>query len=269
MTDELLSTESTEATADITESTADFNFREHLSDDYKEKFPEIKDINGLAKSYVSLVGKIGKSPLVRPTENSSDDERGAFLNEVYKELGVPDEPSGYEVKLSEDLPEGLADMDLIEHMKPAFKENGVPPEAVNNLINTMLKYQSTAFSEVMENMQNEAANSEAALKESWGNDYDANKNVVDAFMNNNFTPEAIEKFGADPDAAKSILNITKDLGEKYTDLGGRAETQKSLSEQALEIQMTPEYRDPRLAGHAEARAKAAELHKRAADLDRG
>ena len=52
----------------------EFNFREHVAPEYKEKFPEFKNIDAVMKGYEGLVSKLGANPIVSPKEGAPEAE---------------------------------------------------------------------------------------------------------------------------------------------------------------------------------------------------
>lgn len=122
-TSSLMSTESSAVESATSEASAEFNFRDHLSDEYKDdsSIKDFKDLDGLIKSYKNAQSMIGGSIRI-PGEEASADERAEFFEKIkdvpgvgkmpdptneaeirafYQKLGCPENPEGYELELPE------------------------------------------------------------------------------------------------------------------------------------------------------------------------
>jgi hypothetical protein len=97
-------------------NSGDFNFRDHISDEYKSSktLEQYKDLNGLVKSHLELNKMLGDR-IKLPNEKSTPEE----LNKFYAKLGRPEAMDKYEFKNPEQLPEGFA---LDEAGTTKFKE---------------------------------------------------------------------------------------------------------------------------------------------------
>lgn len=181
-------------------------FREHPS------LKDIKDMNGLVKSYVHAQSMVGADKVVIPKEGAKPEEIDTF----YTKLGRPKTPAEYkfgEVK----LPEGMKPADDAPIRAFAHKAglNNQQADALNKFLT------ETAIG-MMEGAKNEAAAqykaAEEALRKDWGAEYD--QNLVKARL-------AIKTFGGDelmqaldtlglqdnPLLAKAFAKIGKALSE--------------------------------------------------------
>ena len=103
-----------------------------MADDWRSTIPEeirghkslehITDVGALAKSYVNAQSMIGADKIAIPGKHATDDDWG----EVYRRLGRPDSPEGYE--LVNEMPEGAeASDDMLNWFRNAAHEAGLTP----------------------------------------------------------------------------------------------------------------------------------------------
>lgn len=99
-----------------TDSTSEFNFRDHISDEYKssKSLEPYKDLNGLVKSHIELNKTMGSSIRV-PGEEATPEE----LEKFYSKLGRPEAADKYEFSDLGDMPEGL---NISDERTNEFKE---------------------------------------------------------------------------------------------------------------------------------------------------
>tara|TARA_R110000850_G_scaffold269167_2_gene401016 strand:- start:11742 stop:12674 length:933 start_codon:yes stop_codon:yes gene_type:complete len=120
-------------------------------------------------------------------ENATDEQLA-----VYREQnGIPADASGYEITLSDGLVIGADDKPMVDTVLAAMHGANAPPESVNAAVNAYYTMQEQAYNdrEVKDNA--DQSSTVAALKESWGNDYQANQNAVASLLNT--VPEAVRE----------------------------------------------------------------------------
>lgn len=157
MSEEVTSTGSEEPvaaveTASVETSATEFNFKDHLSADLRDSaaLADIKDLNSLAKSYMSAQTMIGGSVRI-PGEDASDEQRAEFYEKLktvpgvvklpnpenaeevaafYQSLGAPETAEEYSI----DMPEGF-DIAGYEHLISAAKQAGLTNDQLKILAN--------------------------------------------------------------------------------------------------------------------------------------
>lgn len=205
-----------------------------LAPDYKEKFPEVKDLPGLFKAHESLLHKMG-SPndyLKRPANDATAEQKAAFSTELNKFRGVPEKPEDYAIELKEEYKPYLDEKQLAG-FRPVAHQLGLDPAQVAGLA----EWQAKQIAEA------DAANIKM-VKEAWGADYDNNLKAVGVFAEKHFSKGFVERYGTDPLVALELLNLRKKLGEGKIELGDKpagGEGKDDLRKKAIEIQSKPEY----------------------------
>ena len=99
----------------VAEVSADAEVAQSVASDWRTSIPEeirghkslehIQDVGALAKSYVNAQSMIGADKVAIPGKHATDEDWG----EVYRRLGRPDTPDGYE--LNNEMPEGAQSSD--------------------------------------------------------------------------------------------------------------------------------------------------------------
>ena len=136
-------TGSVEATPEVAEDTgSSVDWKNSLPDDVRTdpSLADIKDIGGLAKSYIHSQKMVGTDKIALPTENATPEEMAAF----YDRLGRPKE---YEFTKAE-LPEGMNyNEDMEKQMKAMMHESGLTNKQANTLYNGYMQYMGAQYSE--------------------------------------------------------------------------------------------------------------------------
>lgn len=147
-------------------TTAPEDWKAGLPDDLRAdpSLESIKDIPGLAKSYVNAQKLIGRDKIPMPK-----DESDPLWEDVYKRLGRPDTPDSYEfVK-----PEGLPDYD--EASEKAFKEQahklGLSAKQAKGLFEWYGATSLEKFNAMNETQKATLEQGLSALKTEWGQAY--------------------------------------------------------------------------------------------------
>lgn len=204
------------------------NWRDNLPDDLKDhaSLKDVKDVGGLAKQFVDTLSAQGqmirvpgpdagddalkafhsklaeKVPGLIPTPNPDDEEQ---MNALYKRLGRPDEPVGYE------HPEGVDPTQYAEFAQLAHSL-GLTKAQYNKMVAAVHE-----FGTKQQEAQAEAfVAAQRALKQEWGIVYEDNLQLVDAVMKGTGAPKHMLELAADgkldPEATKWLYNIAKQLG---------------------------------------------------------
>lgn len=187
---------------------------------------DVKDVGGLAKQFVDTLSAQGQMIRI-PGPDAGDDARAAFhtklsdkvpgliptpdpenadqMNALFKKMGRPDDPAGYE------HPEGVDATRMAEFATLAHGL-GLSKGQYAKLVGSINEYttkQTEAASEAFLAAQR-------ALKQKWGIVYEDNLQLVDQVMKGTGAPKEMLEMAADgkmpPEAAEWLFNIGKQLG---------------------------------------------------------
>lgn len=195
-------------------NTGDFNFRDHISDEFKtsKTLEQYKDLNGLVKSHIELNKMLGDRVKL-PSENSTPEE----INKFYAKLGRPEAVDKYEFKNPEQLPEGfnIDEAGVKEFKELAFKLNLTQKQAdelrgyyVNKSIE---QHKSTYVSK--EKLEEEFI---TKGKEKFGDKYDNVISNAAKVMKENLSDEqraSLDKM--DNDQLLAVSELINNLSNKY------------------------------------------------------
>jgi hypothetical protein len=121
----------------------------------------VKDINGLTKSYRDAEKGLRDSGRIKvPGEGATDEERASF----HKAIGVPDDVTGYEVKMPETTGGLELDSDMVGKLADIAHKSGVPKGGFEAIANAYVESQVAAH---LERVQREDQGRDAILTE-WG-----------------------------------------------------------------------------------------------------
>lgn len=184
-----------------------------------EKFTSPAEV---VKSYAALQSRLGRS-VIKPGSDADPEELAAYR----RQLGVPENAEGYEVKLPEGVPEQLqADpagealqQDFLQAMHAAGASNDVVQKALDWYYGSVT--QSLAQQEAAAAERRAAA--EASLRQEWGGDHDRNlafaRRAVQSFGDDGFAAflESHEvegvKLGDHPTFVRAFAAIGRGMGE--------------------------------------------------------
>lgn len=108
-----------------------------LPEAYKDK-PWAKDFKSADDVFKSLENAqqfIGRKGFGVPGEKATPEEKAQF----FKELGVPDDPKGYEFKRPDNVPEEMWNTEHETKWAGLMKQHNVPKSVANELRNEMIK----------------------------------------------------------------------------------------------------------------------------------
>lgn len=124
----------------------------------------VKDWEGLFKTFVNGQRMLGKSYRL-PSETDDPKTRAEKLSEMYKAIGRPDGPDGYELEEMPKLPNGIEwAPESINEFKQAAYELGLPPTGAKKLIDLYAKN----LNDLIPDPDKEAAEVEEKLRGEWG-----------------------------------------------------------------------------------------------------
>ena len=176
----------------VAEVVADATVAQSVASDWRTSVPEeirghkslehITDVGALAKSYVNAQSMIGADKLAIPGKHATDEDWG----EVYRRLGRPDAPDGYE--LDNEMPEGIEQSDdMLNWFKGAAHEAGLTPSQAQKLLGGYNQFLGTQVGADEGQIQQMRETTEIELKKEYGAAY------ADRITNGN---AAMQEFGS-------------------------------------------------------------------------
>ena len=196
------------------------NWKDMLSEDIRNDpaMGVIKDVEGLAKTYIHSQKQLGADKITVPNKYSTDEEWRGVLNK----LGLPESLDKYEVQAKEEK----LDTDFFKDFKQQAFELGVLPKQAQAMLDW---YSSKVLSTEEEFANQEASRREKeinALKEEWGESFETNVGAAVAAVNEFGGQELKDYFnktgiGDDPLVIKAFAKIGKAMSEdKFVDTQG-------------------------------------------------
>jgi hypothetical protein len=250
-------------TTDTNTNTTDFNFREHLAPEYKEKYTEFKDVNSVFKSYDSLVTKMGSSISI-PKEDAPKEEWEKF----HQKLGRPESADKYEFQVPE-YPNGIKpDENVLKGVKDILYQAGVPAKQAKQIAESYFNMEKGLVEKAIADNDKALKEAEASMKKEWGADYDSRLQSVNGFAErfaDDNDKEAIKKYGNDPAFIKMMYNLSKKVGEDTnTNKGGdgASQSKEALAKRKSEIlKMDSPYWKPNDPAHEAVKAELRKINQ--------
>ena len=242
--------------------------------DWKESLPEdlksdpslltVKDVPGLAKSYIHAQKMIGADKIALPGKNASEEEWDA----VYNKLGKPEEAKTYEEDFG-DLP---IPEENVKNFKDAAHKLGLNQTQFKGLTTWYKDLIKTQVEDINVDADTKRAESEAALRKEFGKTYDAklksSQRVFQTYGDTKFLDVELKdgtKLGNHPTFIKLMSNIADTIsedkiatGEKGSEFFTPAEAKRKIAE--LTVTGSPYWnrKDP---GHEDAVKEVADMQE--------
>jgi hypothetical protein len=237
-------------------------FAETLPEDIRGEaaFRDIKDLGGLAKSYLHAQRLIGRDPSTVLPIPGTDDADG--WNTIYTRLGRPEQADGYQLPAP---PEGLTEN---PELKTAFQQAAHKAGLSQRQAADLAAWWNGAMAQTVQGQngaqQRTEAAGEATLKQEWGAAYDEKLHLARSAMAHYGDEQVIAyydktRLGNDPAVLKMFAKIGSQLAEDG--LVGRgegagraspAEAQQQISGLQKDAAFMKSYMDRRDPGHAAA-----------------
>ena len=191
------------------------DWKASLSDEIRsdKSLENIKDIEGLAKSYVHAQKLVGSDKIPVPNKYATEDD----WNAVYEKLGRPKTADGYKYDLPQD--KQVDEASLKEFSSQAHKLGLLPSQAQG-----VVKFYNDITAKSLQDADSKALaareTSKKELKQEWGQAYDqklqqANNVVADVFpqgfMDTNLADGS--KLGDHPAVIKAFATLAGKMGE--------------------------------------------------------
>jgi hypothetical protein len=266
-----------ESTTTLTGSGSDsppsesFDWKSAVSEEVRSdpSLSTIKDIDGLAKSYVHSQKMIGADKVMAPREDWGDSEWSDF----FEKTGRPSTAADYSQPEVE-LPDGYSVPDeTIKELKDKFHEAGLSDKQAKILTSHYMESGAKAYSDNNSNHESQQNEAIEALRSDYGRDYDLNVELARSALNKFGSQELTEYldssgFGNNPHLIRAFVNIGKSVleddargGSSTMALGGPIAAQAEITtirgDEAFMSRLTN--RDA--VGHKEALAQWEQLHR--------
>jgi hypothetical protein len=248
------------------------NWKDALPDDLKNDaaLGVIKDIPGLAKSFVNAQKMIGADKVPIPGKHATAED----WKEVFHKLGNPRDPKEYNVELDPEAAKGI-DTEFMDKFKGQAHELGILPRQAKALAEWFGKLNQ----EVWQAAENEHTESVRAgltsLKKEWGDDFDGKMVRVRAAVNE-FASDAEKKWIKDSGLSQNAgfikmmervsQTLTEDKVRKHGGEGLPGSLTPEMARRRIEeIQANTKhpYYDSAHENHARAKAEMADLYLQA------
>ncbi len=183
---------------------------------------DIKDVGGLAKSFVHAQSMIGADKIVMPKPDASPAEMADF----YNKLGRPGTADGY--KFSETTIEGVPKDEATQKWaRDIFHKHGLTQKQADGLYQDYIAKVGSDLKAMNESLATQREQSLEQLRGEWkGNEFDVNVQLAQRAVKT-FGSEELVKYlnesgeGDNPLLIKLFANIGKQLGEDQA-FGGRS-----------------------------------------------
>lgn len=262
-----LSIASTEKTTETPPESADpgtqADWKTALADDIKNdpSMAYIKDIAGLAKSYVNAQKQVGSDKIVVPGKFSTPED----WEQIYTKLGRPESADQYDVV----VPDG-GNKEFASTFKEKSHQLGLLPEQVKGLFEWYNKTSDTASTELTEQTTTRITQEGTTLKQSWGNAADKNLTiaktaVVEMQKSVPGLEKLIEQVGTEP----AFIDLMFQFGKNFMEdeIGNNEAVNQfatmgvdNAKERLSEIQINPAYYDKKHPQHKQIVQEAFKLN---------
>jgi hypothetical protein len=229
---------------------------------------DIKDLNGLAKSYVHAQRMVGKDKLVIPGEGADPTEWDSF----YEKLGRPQDGK-YNLDPKGIIPDDMPfQPEAIDHFKKVFHEAGLSQKQAETVFKNYMQFAGEQHTNMMTTGQQQREQWVTDVKKEFGKAYDQKIDLavraVDTFGGEDMKKWLNETgLGDNPMFIKVFSKIGEKMQESLTQpgqSGGFTLTPDAARQEIARMQRDDKfmaaYLSPATEGHAEAVKKMHELY---------
>ena len=199
----------------LTAETVVTDWKASLSDEIRadKSLENIKDVEGLAKSYVHAQKLVGADKIPVPNKHATEED----WKEVYKKLGRPEDASGYKYDLPEDQ---TIDETALKNFSDQAHKLGLLPGQANGMVKFYNEMQAASLQEQDSVAIAARENSAKELKQEWGQAYDqkisqANNLAKTVGIGELFDTNLADgtKLGDNPVMIKAFAELASKMGE--------------------------------------------------------
>jgi len=143
-------------------------WRDSLPDDIKGEacLQPIADIGALAKGYVHAQKLVGSDKIFVPSQHATDQD----WQQVFRKLGVPEKVEDYKIERPKDA---SFDDEFVGQFKSKAHAFGILPKQAQSLVNWFNEASKSKSQQLATQYQTELTTGLTALKQEWGQAYDA------------------------------------------------------------------------------------------------
>ena len=151
----------------VTPETVSTDWKANLSEEIRsdKSLENIKDVEGLAKSYVHAQKLVGADKIPVPNKYATEDD----WNAVYEKLGRPADPNGYKYDLPEDQ---KIDETALKSFSDQAHKLGLLPGQANGMVKFYNEMTAASLQEADTKATAAREASSTELKKEWGQAYD-------------------------------------------------------------------------------------------------
>lgn len=199
----------------LTAETVVTDWKASLSDEIRadKSLENIKDVEGLAKSYVHAQKLVGADKIPVPNKFATEKDWDA----VYQKLGRPEDASGYKYDLPEDQ---TIDETALKNFSDQAHKLGLLPGQANGMVKFYNEMQAASLQEQDSVAIAARENSSKELKQEWGQAYDqkisqANNLAKTVGIGELFDTNLADgtKLGDNPVMIKAFAQLAAQMGE--------------------------------------------------------
>lgn len=161
---------------------------------------------------MTAAAKLGKNPNSLVELPGDDGTVSDFLKTNAQAFGVPDSLDKYELKLPENLPEGMPiDQDLMDAFRQNAFDSKLPPEIAQATLDFYAGHMSDWMGKQQAKIKEGETKLNNALKEAWGGNWEQNRDLgARAFQ------ALAAKMGLDADATRNIaMKLNEGMGDVH------------------------------------------------------
>lgn len=225
--------------SDQTTQAAPPTWRDTLPDDLKADptLATVPDVPTLAKNYLATKAMTGKKAYELPQPDWTPEKR----KEWHKTIGVPETPDKYPSVDKTILEKAGVPAEVLSTATTKFHELGLTPDQAKGLLDWYVGDAAKGAELQQVEREKARATGEAALKQEWGDSFDAKMGLVKVWLKENGSEDLLkwaEETGAgnNPAFIKALVNSASKTLESNSRLGinpggavGPAAAQAALS----------------------------------------
>jgi len=248
------------------------NWREFIPEEHRaeKSLESLKSFPDMVKGYVHGQKLVGSSVRL-PKPDAPEEERKAFLDDLYGKLGRPTKPEEYKVQVPEVFQgkngqPSVFSEDIHNSFKGLAHQIGLNDGQVQALVN----WQADQFTQSLKTADTEYITAVGDLKARWGPNYAKNQEIANRAFKTIATPKQAAIADAlgilnQPEMVEMFYNVGNILAE-HNVIPGAVEgvTTKGEAQAKIDaILADPKhaYRNPRDPGHAGAQKQVSDLFR--------
>jgi len=212
--------QNTEATAEVketvlTEDQPQTNFKDTIPEQFREEksLENINSMDDLVKSYLHAQKLVGTNKIPVPNKHSTDED----WNEVFKRLGAPDSPEGYQYNLKDQE----LDSQQVQQFNQTAHKLGLLPKQAEGLV----KFYNELNGNIAASQEEQAAtaqlNTEAELKKEFGPQFakrlDQAKKLAVGTLGQDFLEKTYLKDGSRLGDSLNVIKAFSNLADKLSE----------------------------------------------------